>query len=563
VTEDPYELCGPLGVEEKSQAVEWLIKTYRGANPANVMIGKFSEYPRFNSLAAGVFPEGLSGSEADFKMVCECLSVTQRASTILEVIHRTELWDDKWEREDYVHRTLEAAGKSEQKAIIWAGDMEPVPEEKDNVPIRTLEADMINEFQKLHDIGYSHDKGLVKFNGCIWSHVNTLDWEADFAKYIKEKSLLTKDPGKFEETWNKISKLKSVKERLESNVIESNVAANGINTESGYFDLATLVERPALPADNLFIQARVDLKAKETTGAWDKFVKEILPNEDVREYVQRIMGSILTTDTLDQKVFLFVGKGANGKTLFVSAIAEILGDYGVTLPSDIFKPKKQDMSRERALFPLIGKRFVVIEEAPSALDENLVKQVTGGGSLYARQLFKEGFEFKSYAKLFFVSNEIPSLKDVSLAFKRRLSVIKFTESFVERADLDLRNKLWEDRRAVFTWLVRGYLSWMRKDVRLKVVPELVQRWSREVTDMGDVVQEFVDEMIHRDKDMYVFTRDLYPAYVAWIAPDKPLNRNTFWRHMYMKEFVQKQKKIGGINCTIVEGISLIENRRGF
>lgn len=62
--------------------------------------------------------------------------------------------------------------------------------------------------------------------------------------------------------------------------------------------------------------------------AWEAFLERILPDPDVRAYVQRAVGYSLTGSTREQVFFVCYGAGCNGKSTFLDVILAVLGsDY--------------------------------------------------------------------------------------------------------------------------------------------------------------------------------------------------------------------------------------------
>jgi len=58
-------------------------------------------------------------------------------------------------------------------------------------------------------------------------------------------------------------------------------------------------------------------------------MKELLPNRDVRRFVQKAVGYSLT-GLATERMFLFLyGTGKNGKSTFVRAISKLAGGYAL------------------------------------------------------------------------------------------------------------------------------------------------------------------------------------------------------------------------------------------
>lgn len=71
-------------------------------------------------------------------------------------------------------------------------------------------------------------------------------------------------------------------------------------------------------------------------SVFQKTLHECLPDKDVREYFQRVMGSALNGRIRDHKLFILVGRGRNGKSLPMDAITGALGSYAGNIENSLF-----------------------------------------------------------------------------------------------------------------------------------------------------------------------------------------------------------------------------------
>ena len=59
-------------------------------------------------------------------------------------------------------------------------------------------------------------------------------------------------------------------------------------------------------------------------------------NSELLEFLQRVIGYCLTGSVCEHALFFLYGTGANGKSVFLSTIAGLLGDYAKTAPASAF-----------------------------------------------------------------------------------------------------------------------------------------------------------------------------------------------------------------------------------
>src|SRR5207342_3290760 len=119
----------------------------------------------------------------------------------------------------------------------------------------------------------------------------------------------------------------------------------------------------------------------------------------------------------------------------------------------------------------------------------------------AERKFGQPFQFRSYAKLLFSANKIPSSRDRTYAFYRRWLIIPFTHTFNGEAgnpvpDLGLRGKLQGELPGIFNLALRGLarLATNEAFTQPKSVLEAKQAYIRS----NDNVRVFVAECLIAD-----------------------------------------------------------------
>ena len=118
--------------------------------------------------------------------------------------------------------------------------------------------------------------------------------------------------------------------------------------------------------------------------------------------------------------------GVNGKSVLLSTIAGLLGDYHKTAPIETFTASNAD--RHPTDLPgLRGARLVTATETEEGRRwaEARIKQLTGGDMISARFMRQDFFEFSPAFKLVIAGNHKPSLRSVDEAIRRRFHLIPF------------------------------------------------------------------------------------------------------------------------------------------
>jgi putative DNA primase/helicase len=105
-----------------------------------------------------------------------------------------------------------------------------------------------------------------------------------------------------------------------------------LNTPKGVVDLRSGKMRAHRAEDYLTHMTAVAPEGE--CPLWRKFLAKVTGgDQELQRYLQRVCGYALTGSTREHALFFLWGKGANGKTTFVNAVAGVLGsDYHRTAP---------------------------------------------------------------------------------------------------------------------------------------------------------------------------------------------------------------------------------------
>ena len=107
-----------------------------------------------------------------------------------------------------------------------------------------------------------------------------------------------------------------------------------LNTASGTLDLRTMTLRPHDAADRLTKVTRAAYDPSAHSREWGAFLATVLPDPEVRGYLQRLAGLSLLGKVVEHIFTIATGTGANGKGTTYNALLYALGDYGHVAESD-------------------------------------------------------------------------------------------------------------------------------------------------------------------------------------------------------------------------------------
>jgi len=287
------------------------------------------------------------------------------------------------------------------------------------------------------------------------------------------------------------------------------------NVLNGTLDLTTGLLRPHRREDLVTKLARVNYDPDAKAPIFDRFLLRILPDPEVRAYLQRRSGSCLSGNADDQSLDIAYGRGRNGKSTYYETIAGLLGEYAAATPFSTFTSKRDENAASPDLADLAGARLVIASEPALGvrLNTGTVKQLTGGDTIRARRLYKEHFSFVPQFKLVLIANHKPRIDETTYAIWERVNLLPFTVQIPKgERDRGLKAKLANERPGILAWLVRGCMQWRERGLR---PPEAVQAATDEYRTEEDAFGEFVALRCVLGPPYQAKAGYLLEAYTAW------------------------------------------------
>jgi P4 family phage/plasmid primase-like protien len=172
---------------------------------------------------------------------------------------------------------------------------------------------------------------------------------------------------------------------------------------------------------------------------WDDMLHQILvkedgtPDEDLIRWFWQIIGYCLSGYTDNKCIYLCHGKkGDNAKSALLEAIGKCFGDYFKKISSDlIMDTKKQSDGNQASQFIYLkGIRFSVgTEIEQKQLSIKTIKDMVGGDTITARDLYEKPQDFRQTHKLFIYGNEKLKIPSSSEAIWTKLKLIPFNAYF--------------------------------------------------------------------------------------------------------------------------------------
>ncbi len=324
-----------------------------------------------------------------------------------------------------------------------------------------------------------------------------------------------------------------------------------IGTPAGTVDLRTGKIRSARPDAHITKLAAVS-PGDGDPALWLRFLNEaVAGDQEMIDFLQRWCGYCLTGSTQEHAFAFIHGPGGNGKSVFLNAVAGILGDYSVTAAMETFTEARNDRhSTELAM--LTGARLVTASETEQGrpFAEAKVKAITGGDPITARYMRQDNFTFQPQFKLMIAGNHAPSLRNVDEAMRRRLNILPFTVKPVS-PDPDLETKLRGEWPQIFAWMIAGCLAWQASGLQR---PDAVAGATETYFADQDVFGQWLDDQCERSPDKWEQPAPLFRAWCDYAkeAGEVPGNVKDFKASLERRGILRS--KTGGLK--IYRGVSL-------
>ena len=209
----------------------------------------------------------------------------------------------------------------------------------------------------------------------------------------------------------------------------------------------------------------------------------------------------------------------------------------------MFTAEKQGHPAE--LLPFTEKRLVVLPELPAgALRSDFLKTVTGGDSISVRGMHQNPRTESPSATLFFSANELPTIRFVDNALKRRLLIWPM-DTKPDKIDWTLKDTLKgpEHLGGAVSWLQEGLVKGARLGGQPPPIPKAVAEATETYFQEADNVGQWVEARTTDGGE----TRSsaLYKNFCDWceVKKRKPLSEQSF--SLWMGRNYTKTKKRDG------------------
>lgn len=265
---------------------------------------------------------------------------------------------------------------------------------------------------------------------------------------------------------------------------------------------------------------------------WESFlITAMCNNQEFITLLQQWAGYLLLPDMRFHKFLLCVGEGANGKSVFVTVLQNLIGEMNVSsVPLSRF-------GCPFSLYGTYGKLLNATDETGHMVQEEseaaLKRYVTGQTMNFERK-YRDSFEGRPTAKLVVCTNSLPRFNDKTSGTWRRVLLVPW--DYVVPQEDQIPNLAEEICRqelpGVFNWAMAGLKSLVKNNGFIKPgrVDELMEGYRKD----SDPARAFLlDNYVHAPNATGTLCTGLYDEYRAYCGENgyRPVGSRTFGKQI--------------------------------
>jgi putative DNA primase/helicase len=308
-----------------------------------------------------------------------------------------------------------------------------------------------------------------------------------------------------------IYQLAAKQRRLQITLAELDTDPELLNCKNGIINLRTSELLFPHDKDKLITQyINIEFDNTAESELWNDTLKKALPNDNIRNYLQLMVGYAATGYYGDRSFIYAFGQPRTLKSTLLGAIGAALGSYAETADRETFVDKKRSAgSAKPDITKLQNKRFISAPELDQSQywNSNFLKDWVGGDRQTARELYKAGIEFEPIGKFFFTGNSIPKANSEDEAFFERMRVIPFTRQIPrDQMDTTVKDTLKNDpeiQQAILRWIVDGaqwYLKVRDSGKQISVPDEIELQNACQIYENSPLFNYGEDELIYLETE---------------------------------------------------------------
>jgi putative DNA primase/helicase len=182
----------------------------------------------------------------------------------------------------------------------------------------------------------------------------------------------------------------------------------------------------------------------------------------------------------------------------------------------------EELCETFGLQPWLGKQLASFTDArvTSRSAAGVVSQflrIVGGDTVTVNRKNKEAWSGYLPTRIIVYSNEMLQLAENSNALTGRMLVLTMKNSFFNKEDHALANRLKLELAGIFNWAIQGHTRRKERDGERFIQPASSQPTLDLMTEISNPISAFMDEALEFGQDFEVEKDDLFACYKHWAS----------------------------------------------
>ena len=216
---------------------------------------------------------------------------------------------------------------------------------------------------------------------------------------------------------------------------------------------------------------------------------------------------------IDEKSFIMLGSGHNGKSVCLDYLSAMLGKENVAhIPLQVLSEDKFAAAR---LESKLANIFSDLEKN-ELKHTGIIKSLSSGEPIYVQNKNQQGFNLYPFATLIFSTNKFPKVFDQTQGFMRRFIILKWNRDFEKdpQRDSNLKEKLLSNKKEID--IVFSNLMYIAKEIyknnkfsHSKDWKIIQKMWNESADPVNDFIENYIiaSETSKTKRETYQFYKN--------------------------------------------------------
>ena len=264
-----------------------------------------------------------------------------------------------------------------------------------------------------------------------------------------------------------------------------------------------------------------------TCLTFKEFIKEAIPCNETRDFLQEYTGYTLLNDVRHQLAAWLIGDGGTGKDTFLQVITALHRNT-ISLSLDSLDGFKLSLLKDASL--------ACVDETPKKIDEERIKTIISGDLIQVDRKHRDPISVRPQAKWFVCGNALPYVNDSSSGFWRRWIIFPFNVKPKQKKLLLAEKIINTELSGVLNWALEGLSRLLKRGE----FPPLTDQMRSAIGDgrkHSDSIAQWLEDCgVEFDENCKNTRTDVYSHYSTWCRESnvKPEGSPRFWEKIKMK-----------------------------